>query len=397
MSGLFKGLLKRKLFSFLLILQLGVSLLYFFYCAAAIQSVFYSNIVIPKTLDADIDKILHLEVGMELGSVTQEDSVQRFKKFYKYLNGHKGKKIGTYNNSIISIDEMANEFESIEIDENIEKMKKISVSHGRKFIKKDYNSKICTGTKNKPISIILGSKIAREYGLKPGRILHDGEIEKYYKVVGILKEKSKWFMQSVSDGMITSLDEKVFIPKQSDDVNLHYYCVISREETTDKALKDISNAIERYNIDADKKSISTELSEQYKMKMTENKQWFSFSVIILIMTSIGISILVAAHIQSREYEIGIKMAVGYSDRKIMSMFLGEFITIAVLSFLTAYGGARFMLGNGYDNGIYSGDYVSLQIAAFGGIVLFIVFIPSLIVMTVKASRLQPKDLIGGRE
>ena len=82
-------------------------------------------------------------------------------------------------------------------------MKKISVSHGRKFIKKDYNSKICTGTKNKPISIILGSKIAREYGLKPGRILHDGEIEKYYKVVGILKEKSKWFMQSVSDGMIT--------------------------------------------------------------------------------------------------------------------------------------------------------------------------------------------------
>lgn len=31
---------------------------------------------------------------------------------------------------------MANEFESIEIDENIEKMKKISVSHGRKFIKK---------------------------------------------------------------------------------------------------------------------------------------------------------------------------------------------------------------------------------------------------------------------
>lgn len=136
MSGLFKGLLKRKLFSFLLILQLGVSLLYFFYCAAAIQSVFYSNIVIPKTLDADIDKILHLEVGMELGSVTQEDSVQRFKKFYKYLKGHKGKKIGTYNNSIISIDEMANEFESIEIDENIEKMKKISVSHGRKFIKK---------------------------------------------------------------------------------------------------------------------------------------------------------------------------------------------------------------------------------------------------------------------
>lgn len=172
MSGLFKGLLKRKLFSFLLILQLGVSLLYFFYCAAAIQSVFYSNIVIPKTLDADIDKILHLEVGMELGSVTQEDSVQRFKKFYKYLNGHKGKKIGTYNNSIISIDEMANEFESIEIDENIEKMKKISVSHGRKFIKKDYNSKICTGTKNKPISIILGSKIAREYGLKPGRIYY---------------------------------------------------------------------------------------------------------------------------------------------------------------------------------------------------------------------------------
>ena len=162
-------------------------------------------------------------------------------------------------------------------------------------------------------------------------------------------------------------------------------------------MKDISNAIERYNIDADKKLISTELSEQYKMKMTENKQWFSFSVIILIMTSIGISILVAAHIQSREYEIGIKMAVGYSDRKIMSMFLGEFITIAVLSFLTAYGGARFMLGNGYDNGIYSGDYVSLQIAAFGGIVLFIVFIPSLIVMTVKASRLQPKDLIGGRE
>ena len=216
--------------------------------------------------------------------------------------------------------------------------------------------------------------------------MHDGLIEKYYKVVGILKEKSKWFMQSVSDGMITSLDEKVFIPKQSDDVNLHYYCVISRQETTDKALKDISNAIERYNIDADKKLISTELSEQYKMKMTENKQWFSFSVIILIITSIGISILVAAHIQSREYEIGIKMAVGYSDR-----------TIAALSFLTAYGGARFMLGNGYDNGIYSGDYVSLQIAAFGGIVLFIVFIPSLIVMTVKASRLQPKDLIGGRE
>ena len=75
MFGIFKSLGKRKIFNILIMLQLSISLLYFFVCAASIQQVFYTNIKVPKELNSNPEQIVHLEIQ------TQDVNAENLKNF----------------------------------------------------------------------------------------------------------------------------------------------------------------------------------------------------------------------------------------------------------------------------------------------------------------------------
>lgn len=396
MFEILKSLGKRKGFHLLIILQLSISLLYFFVCAASIQQVFYTNIKVPQELDSKPQNTVHLEIQIE------DVDAENFEKFSAEMKNNITNCIGTYHNSSMYVNIMGEEIGTVEINEDIQDIKKIYVSKGRPFNKDDFNVKKMMGTKKKPISVLIGQNMADKTNLEPGMFIFNDETEEYYKVVGVLEKGSKWFYQIVSDGFILSLDNQIVVPKlDKTSVNLHYYCIIPENKSSDSIIREISNLAERNNVTLQASMVSNELDKQFEENLEENKQWMIFSIVILVMVSIGTTTLFIAHLYSRQKEIGIRISVGYSIKKIMLLLIGEVIAIAVTALIVALAFARVLIGNSIEylsGAAYStGYFLSKEIMILGSVILLFICVPSIIVLGIRTKRLQPKDLIGGKE
>ena len=85
----------------------------------------------------------------------------------------------------------------------------------------------------------------------------------------------------------------------------------------------------------------------------------------------------------------------------MFLLIGEVISIAIISLILALATAGLVIGNNveYLSGAeYStGYYLSTEIVLIGMVILLIICIPSIIILEVRTRKLQPKDLIGGKE
>jgi hypothetical protein len=396
MFGIFKSLGKRKIFNILIMLQLSISLLYFFVCAASIQQVFYTNIKVPKELNSNPEQIVHLEIQ------TQDVNAENFEKFSNEVKNNISNCLGTYRNSSMYLDTWGEDVGTVEVSDDIREIKEIYVAKGRYFDKDDFNPKKMKGTKKKPISILIGQDIVESSNLELGQVICNDETEEYYRIVGILKKGSKWFYQMISDGLILSLDNQIVMPQLSkESVNLHYYCIVPENKGIDRVRREILNLALKNDITLQANLVSNELDKQFEKNLAENRQWMMFAIVILIMVSIGTTMLVVAHLYSRQTEIGIRMSVGYPIRKIMFLLIGEVISIAIISLILALATAGLVIGNNveYLSGAeYStGYYLSTEIVLIGMVILLIICIPSIIILEVRTRKLQPKDLIGGKE
>ena len=128
-----------------------------------------------------------------------------------------------------------------------------------------------------------------------------------------------------------------------------------------------------------------------------------FAVIMLIMISIGTATLFAAQMNSRKHDIGIRIAVGYSYGRIARLLIGEVLVVVSVSFFVAIIVGKIILGSVTQEtvigkGIYTnGYYISLEIILLGSIVMLMMCIPAIVSLGTRVRRLQPKELIGGKE
>ncbi|MEE0006173.1 MAG: ABC transporter permease [Ruminococcus sp.] len=399
MKEILKSITKRTLFNILIFLQVLFSILYFFITTISMQAVVNSNISAKNELDSNPKRTLHMEI--------QNEDSKNFSKFKEeLLNANLVDGLTGWRNSDLTPDthvigEKGDSFDNVQLAKGSEKLKKINVATGRYFTDADFKKENATGSKSKPFSMILGSEFANNQNLKVGDSYHDVN-DKYYKVVGILEPNSKWFRQTVSEGNIMVMDNAVMVAYVNDPENplMHYYSILNDNVNSDDAIYKINKIAKKYNIVVEAKTISKELNETYSESVSQDISWVIFSLIILVFVTIGTSILIVSHMYMRKNEIGIRMACGYSFKKVLLLLWGEFLVVSILAFLSAlliayisYSGGKEIMFSAY---YFSSFHLSYGIVLIGIGVFLLMCIPSLLVLVFKLRKVQPKDLIGGK-
>lgn len=399
MKEILKSISKRTLFNILIFLQVLFSILYFFITTISMQAVINSNISANSELDSNPKRTLHMEI--------QNEDSKNFSKFKEeLLNANLVDGLTGWRNSVLTPDthvigERGDNFDNVQLANGSEKLKKINVATGRYFTDADFKKENAIGSKSKPFSMILGSEFANNQNLKVGDSYHDVN-DKYYKVVGILEPNSKWFRQTVSEGNIMVMDNAVMVAYVNDPENplMHYYSILNDNVNSDDAIYKINKIAKKYNIVVEAKTISTELNETYSESVSQDISWVIFSLIILVFVTIGTSILIVSHMYMRKNEIGIRMACGYSFKKVLLLLWGEFLVVSILAFLSAlliayisYSGGKEIMFSAY---YFSSFHLSYGIVLIGIGVFLLMCIPSLLVLVFKLRKVQPKDLIGGK-
>jgi len=397
MIEVMKSLSKKKIFYILIMLQFIFSLVYFFVIAAAIQSAFYININVPRQLDISTEQLIHIEVD-----VFEEKS--NFNNFVADIESQLNGKVGTYESNVINSVELGGDVGTVEIDSNIVLMKELEIEQGTYFDYSDFKYNIMISDEDNPVSILIGSELAKEYGVEIGDEVYDLDNSQSFVVKGILKPGSKWFADTVDEGSIADLGYEVIVPRsESDYIHVHYYCIMPEQVDIDDTIKQIKQLAEKNSVTMEAEFVSDELAVKFSESLEENKNWMIFVVVMMIMISVGTASLFMAQMKSRKHEIGIKVAVGYSCKKIIKMLFGEVLVVATVAFSIAAILGKVMLGQVEQPSIWGqgtyvdGYYISADILIMGAVILMIMCVPAVVLLGVKTKRLQPRELIGGNE
>lgn len=402
MKEILKSISKRKLFNCLLFLQLLFSILYFLLSAISIQSVVTDKDTVYKELDSNPSRTIHIEV--------QNEDSKNFSKFKAdVLNSNVVETFTGWDNNFLTptthvFADLSSDIDKVTVDKDCNKLKKIIIKSGRYFNNDDHSNKKVNGSKKKPLSMIIGSEFAHNNNLKVGDIYKDF-IDQYYKVVGILEPNSKWFYNEVTSGDIMMLDNAVMVAYvENSDIYMmessimHFYSIVKDNVSTDKAIATINNLAKKYNIIQEPKVISSELEQLNEENIERNSGWLIIAIAIMVFVAIGTSILIMSHMYMRRNEIGIRMANGYSLKKVSLLICGEFFVVALLAFLSALiytifycSGGKMAMSSTYFISSYhlTGSVVIISIGIF-----LLMCIPSLLVLVFKLRKVQPKDLIG---
>lgn len=404
MKEILKSISKRKLFNCLLFLQLLFSILYFLLSAISIQSVVTDKDTVYKELDSNPSRTIQIEV--------QNEDSKNFSKFKAdVLNSNVVETFTGWDNNFLTptthvFADLSSDIDKVTVDKDCYKLKKIIIKSGRYFNNDDHSNKKVNGSKKKPLSMIIGSEFAHNNNLKVGDIYKDF-IDQYYKVVGILEPNSKWFYNEVTSGDIMMLDNAVMVAYvENSDIYMmessimHFYSIVKDNVSTDKAIATINNLAKKYNIIQEPKVISSELVQLNEENLEKNSGWLIIAIAIMVFVAIGTSILIMSHMYMRRNEIGIRMANGYSLKKVLLLICGEFFVVSLLAFLSALiytmlycAGGKMAMSSTYFISSYhlNGSVVLISIGIF-----LLMCLPSILALVFKLRKVQPKDLIGGK-
>ena len=404
MKEILKSISKRKLFNCLLFLQLLFSILYFLLSVISIQSVVTDKDTVYKELDSNPSRTIQIEV--------QNEDSKNFSKFKAdVLNSNVVETFTGWDNNFLTptthvFADLSSDIDKVTVDKDCNKLKKIIIKSGRYFNNDDHSNKKVNGSKKKPLSMIIGSEFAHNNNLKVGDIYKDF-IDQYYKVVGILEPNRKWFYNEVTSGDFMMLDNAVMVAYvENSDIYMmessimHFYSIVKDNVSTDKAIATINNLAKKYNIIQEPKVISSELVQLNEENLEKNSGWLIIAIAIMVFVAIGTSILIMSHMYMRRNEIGIRMANGYSLKKVSLLICGEFFVVSLLAFLSALiytiiycsGGKRAMSSTYFISSYHlNGSVVLISIGIF-----LLMCLPSILALVFKLRKVQPKDLIGGK-
>ena len=397
MCDILKSIGKRKIANVLIFFQIVFSFIYFFTTAVSIQRVFYVYQEVPKLLYTDSHDILMAEI--------QNDGVEG-KEFQKFCDEVKKdgavERISTYHNTWVDSKRLKNDpIDGVEMSGETDWIKKLEISQGQNLTEEDFDSKKVDGSKDHPLPILVGQKLMEKYSLQIGEKFDDIN-GICYIVKGVLCLQSQWFLQTIPEGLCLSLDNQVVVPLLEDNnVQMYYYFKLKMGQQAEVVCKELKKTAEQYNIILSVNTVAQFLQDGFERNLQENKQWLIFSLSTLGMISIGLATLITARMYMRKKEIGVRIAVGYTIHQILSLFIGEMVVLVVAGMTTALVISQVLFGNGMESWegmqYITGSWLTREIIVGGMILGGLMCIPSVIVLFIKFSNIQPKGLIGGKE
>lgn len=399
MREILKSLGKRKLANTLILLQVILSLVYFFYVSVSIQKVFYIYGEVPKALNTDASQIVIADVNTESeGGITNE----LFQTFCETVKKETDvEKISTYRNSWLESEQMNLDLQTVEMDRDAGWLRQIEVAEGRGFREEDYDKARADGSKEHPFPLLIGQELKRQNSLSVGDTFADLNNENYV-VIGILKKGSLWFQQSIPEGMFLTLDNQAVKPlPESPEPQIHYYFKVMDNASAERAAEKMESIADRYQIVLSADTVSGCLKKQFDRELGKNMQWLCFSLVVLVMIATGLVTIILARVYSRRREIGIRMALGFSPGQICRLLVGEVLVLVMSGWAFSAIGAKIIYGGSVEYlgsaRLYTGLYLSPQILLLGGAAALLICAPAVIALFVKFRKLQPNNLMGGNE
>lgn len=403
-----KSLTKRKLSVLLVALQVTVSILFLIFIACTIQKVFYLDITVSKNLKPNTNQILHFKLNTD--SVTPEKYFAFRKQILKQSDVDS---LGYFNNTYpLIIDSLSNNaalmkmktessqddsfrmpgvISVIEMEKGMQGLKPLKIVEGRNFENSDFSSK------QSIIPILVGYNFIKYNVVNIGTELYDSSNNKKYKVIGVLEEHSTWFGYSSSFDSLEYLDNLFVVALNDGDFypRPNYYCIVNNSKAVPEVLANMILISKKEGLSIEIKTVSSELNEYRQQVIDDNVKWLMFSLFFILMTSLGMASVMISSVVSRSKEIGIRIAVGYSIKHIQKLFIMEVLLIILVSSLVSIIISVYTIN--MSSSSLNGNNVSLLIVAIVvGISLFI-SIPPVIAIVYRLKRIQPRELIGGKE
>ena len=118
-----------------------------------------------------------------------------------------------------------------------------------------------------------------------------------------------------------------------------------------------------------------------------------FSVVLLLLASIGCMGTVLASVLNRKEEFGIYVALGFTQKQLGRLIMGELISVCMCSFVLA--GCAFLFMESKLNFIYAG-ILSWRVACISLCAFFCCVMMSLLIPLKKLKSMSIIDMVEGR-
>ena len=277
-----------------------------------------------------------------------------------------------------------------------------AVNYGRGFIDSDFTATACRKV------ALLDANTARSLfqGLNPigGTVEIQGEP---YTVVGVISPRS------TSEPVINSLNDyymysgntsgTIVIPASCWPISYRYDepATVAVRATTTNDMTDAGNNVAKYLnenvISTDKckyqaKDLLQQAADLQSLSETTNKQLIWIAAISLVVGGIGVMNIMLVSVTERTREIGLKIAIGAQQSRILWQFLTE---AAVLTSLGGILGVACGIGLAYLLSSVMGTPVAISVGACGIAVAFSMVIGVVfgLMPAIKASKLNPIEAL----
>ena len=391
MKTVLKSLWKRKLTTLLLVAEISISILYFIIVVCEIQQAFRFNIIMPKQVSCNTEQLLEVNVGEDLTG----EKYREIKKML--LDTGMVERVAVIDNDWDCDSEFSDEdIPSLRITEDALCIKDFPVKAGRKLNEDDFRK---SGKKK---SVLVGSELAENRNYKVGDKIVSFDTEETYEIVGILQEGTSCFVQSFADGTLQDLDNGMICPtyeEKMESINgIRFYCVLSDEKYKNDVENVIAGSRNITGVRLEATAVSDILENAFLEKYNSIKSWLVVSLVIVLLSAIGVATIISSMTYTRKQEIGVRVSVGYSMGQIKQLFIRESVFVACFAYMLSAILSILLVGTGDSGEIYAvGSYISGQALAYGAVIALIYAILPTLVILYQFRNVSPRDLIGGRE
>lgn len=414
-----KNISKRKGIYFLIMIQVMVSVWLLLTRIDAIEKINKIEKDVESAISKDSSRILHLIV---------KDEVTKPKNFLEFRGEVVDKELLDYvafsTYSGINIDEfcnnskykdLKNEFKeeipmddgninTLDVENGIENLIKLNIVKGRNLNDEDFK----WYEKGNTVPVLGGYGLYR-YGLIDiGDKLKDKYENIEYEIVGIIDEDDKWFFgNDISNREMRHLKDTLILPINSKESyndefyvpTMHYFGEISGNKSSEEVIKELEKISKKHNVQIGFETLKRSIERGKEVVENEFKYYLIFSILFLIGTTFGITVMIVLLLNSRKHNIGVRIAVGASFKDIKRMISGEILFVNILSTLivsTIYfiqEKILFVMDNEVVN------MMDINLLTFISVIVGVAFmcILPIYIVTKRLSKFNPSELVGGRE
>lgn len=420
-----KSLFKRKIANLLIIIQLSITIILLINTIIQVKANSYQQNQIKKHLNLDIDRTIHLQIS---NTNQSEEFIGNYTRFGDYINrlphvkGFGGYDIiNTYFNELKEDNEFIavrnrlikgtfkaqwpSAIEIVKVDKGMYNMSNVKITKGTNFSRSNFNKN------GEVFSMLAGWDYINV--LHINQILTDNMTGTKYKIIGFMDKNSRWFSeQSYIGDMLINLDDKFICPfSEVDKTNINSIrakaAVLFYEVDNIKNLNEtsvlITNKASILNLKISNSSIRNDLKE-YNSNF---KDIFYLNLILAlfigVMSILGIAITTLSSIITRKKEIGIRIMTGASIFNIIALVIGEIFMLIFISSIISissiiYNKIKFIKASKFNDILLNPmDNVTPKIILFSILIIMILTIIISIIPIIQIKKLQPKDLIGGKD